>query len=111
MKIILGGRQSGKTTQLVKISARGNAPILCLDVQRLHNIWFIARKLELEIPEPITLRDFLNGRIRGRESQTILVDDAEMILLSLLAMTNPRLNVVVAAIDVSEAILNTEEKK
>ena len=57
MKIICRARQAGKTTKLVKLSAKTGKYIVCLDENRKKNILQIAEKWKLNIPYPITLME------------------------------------------------------
>lgn len=77
MKIIAGGRSSGKTTELVKISNKEWKYIICSDKSRVGNIIRTAEKLGLDIPFPITVDELpLNGRF----IKSVLIDDIEDVL-------------------------------
>jgi hypothetical protein len=77
MKIIAGGRSSGKTTKLVKISNKEWKYIICSDKSRVDNIVRTAEKLGLDIPFPITVDELpLNGRF----IKSVLIDDIEDVL-------------------------------
>ena len=111
MKIMLGGKNSGKTTKLVKVSAREKIHIICSNFQRKFNILDVAKKLKLDIPEPITLCEVVNNKLIGINDQRILIDDAEIILTRLLLQyMSPYVNVDVITIDTSKENLYTEEK-
>ena len=75
MKIIYKPRGTGKTTELVKMSAKTGFPIVCMDTR---HITFVAQELGLEIPVPIAIRDYKPS------CEKILVDDAEYVLQYLL---------------------------
>lgn len=55
MKIISKERRSGKTTELIKISNKEWIYIVCADRNRVENIMALARKMNLDIPYPITV--------------------------------------------------------
>lgn len=77
MKIIAGGRSSGKTTELVKISNKEWKYIICSDKSRVDNIVRTAEKLGLDIPFPITVDELpLNSRF----IKSVLIDDIEDVL-------------------------------
>lgn len=76
MKIIYAPRCAFKTTELVRLSAETNTPILC---QHPSYIVDLAKELALTIPAPIDLRDY-----KPRTVERILVDDAEVVLSQLL---------------------------
>lgn len=81
MRIISEPRGGGKTTKLVKLSARNWIPIICWCPQHVDYVKVIAKELDLEIPDPIlfdNIRDV--HRIRGRWFRQIYVDDADLLL-------------------------------
>ena len=53
MNIIRLDRGKGKTTQLVKESARLNAPIICMDTFQREYILEVAKENNLNIPTPL----------------------------------------------------------
>ena len=55
--IIIGGRGSGRTTELIRMSAENNIYIVCLDRRRALNIAAMAREMGLIIPFPITVEE------------------------------------------------------
>lgn len=57
MKIISRPRGSGKTTELIKISARTGFPIVCRDYDEAARIFHVAQSLGKNIPHPITMKD------------------------------------------------------
>ena len=83
MKRIFKERGMGKTTDIVKISAEKQIPILCMSK---HCIYDRAKEFNLKIPEPITIKDFMDGKHRGKTIDTILVDESEYILQTLLGI-------------------------
>ena len=80
MKIIIGARQSGKTTELIKQSASEDLYIVCMNRCCVDHIMMIARHLNLQIPMPITFEDFLHKRYYGRGIKGFLIDDLDMLL-------------------------------
>lgn len=96
MRIIpLRGRQTGKTTTLVKLSAKTGQHIVCGDVSRAENVKRIAKALDLSIPAPITpagvrfLRQSDSALNNG-----VLVDDLDYVLSAFLGthVTDATLN-------------------
>lgn len=86
MRIIpLRGRMTGKTTTLVRLSAKTGQHIVCGDAARARNIKRTAESLGVSIPEPITpagaqwLRSSPNARDNG-----VLVDDLDYVLSAFL---------------------------
>jgi hypothetical protein len=76
-KIIGFNRQVGKTRELIKLSAKEHLYIVCADKQRLENITRMARKMELDIPHPITVDEL---PLRSRFIKQVIVDDVEYVL-------------------------------
>lgn len=80
MQVIVGERQSGRTTNLIKQAAEGWLYIVTLDCQRRRFVADHARKLGLDIPFPITFQDFLHGRFHRPGIRGFLIDDADTML-------------------------------
>ena len=80
---IFGGRGTGKTTKLIEISAEKQIPILCCnDFQRIE-LMRKATSMGYKIPIPVLLTSEL--KIEDLENgESVLVDDAEVILKRLL---------------------------
>ena len=76
MKIIAKGRGQGKTTELIKISADKQIPIVC-DTSSVQYIIDKAKEMNLKIPQPLTVQQL--NMIQWRD-KSILVDNAELIL-------------------------------
>jgi hypothetical protein len=81
-KQMYGGRRAvGKTTKLVKESARTGQYIVCADAHRVHYLVYYADKLGLNIPYPITAMELpLKSGFIG----DVLVDDVEDVLGNLI---------------------------
>lgn len=84
MKIISLGRSQGKTTRLLYTSEFNDVPILCCNDVHKKYLKHMAYELRLDIPEPIIVSDLFTSRIRGKRIESILVDDAELVLQQLL---------------------------
>lgn len=82
MKIIIWKKWSGKTTELIKIAAMTWQYILCADRYRVDNIKRLAKKMDLEISNPITLKEI--NSVVWKSGRWILIDDLEEILNSIL---------------------------
>ena len=79
LNIIYKPRNSGKTTDLIKISAEKNIPILCFSSSISSYIISLAKELNLRIPKPIALHDYANHVV-----DNVIIDDAEYVLQCLL---------------------------
>lgn len=80
MNIIVQPRQTGKTTELIKKSAETGYYIVC-DTHAMAQYTFkIAQDLKLNIPLPITSKEFIEGRFSSFGIKGFLIDNAEFIL-------------------------------
>lgn len=80
-------RGKGKTTYLIYRSHITGFPILCMTHQTKRNILQKARELEISIPDPITIDDYLNDYIYTNTKKipdNLLVDEGLYILGCLL---------------------------
>ena len=77
MKILKANRREGKTTELVKLSNKEWKYIVCMNRQRVEVIVETARKLGLDIPFPITIKEL---PIRSPYIKSVLLDDLEDVI-------------------------------
>lgn len=62
MKIIYGSRQSGRTTELIKMCAQDNySLIVCPSRPMCEVVFKLSKELGYKIPMPITFKDFTKG--------------------------------------------------
>lgn len=87
MKIILGGRASGKTTKLIQESAETGRRILTHNKELAREIWWQAQSLGYDIPIPLTVMDLKPGTRAEIKKQGILIDDIETTLSALCGAT------------------------
>ena len=85
MKIIIGGRQTGKTTQLIKEAAKKDGVIVTNSSARANQLFWEARELGLDIRMPITLYDIMRTGLAGSFITSLYIDDAEKTLEALIA--------------------------
>lgn len=87
MDIIVGKRQYGKTTHLIKRSAAEWVYILTSDHKRASEIFHMAQNMNLDIPYPITLDEYFGNNLNGSSIRRdgILIDDADQILQMMFA--------------------------
>lgn len=79
--IIVGGkRYCGKTTELIKISAANQIPIVVLNNKRGEFIERLAKRMNMKIPKTIPYYD--KEKLIGRVDK-IVIDDVEDILQDL----------------------------
>lgn len=53
MKVICTPRNTGKTSWLIRLSAKNNIPIVCCEFKRVELIKVMAKRMNLVIPEPL----------------------------------------------------------
>lgn len=85
--IIIGKRGSGKTTELIKRSNKTGCYILTDSNAGARFISEAARDMVLDIPFPVTLREYLQGnKFQGSSIRRdgLLVDDADLVFQYLL---------------------------
>lgn len=77
--IMIGDRQSGKTTMLIRRSAITGAAIAVPTYAMIRNIELLADRLGLEIPQPVTYYDVFKT-YRENKTKRYLVDELQMML-------------------------------
>jgi hypothetical protein len=80
MEIILRGRNLGKTTDLIIKAAEEYSCIVCYSKQEANRIFKQATNMELYIPFPITVTEFIEGKFHGREIESFCIDNIETLL-------------------------------
>jgi len=81
MKIIHKKAGKGKTRDAIKLAAKNYSYIVCIDRQNCTEIANFARKLELEIPFPITFNEFINKEYYAPGCKGgFIIDNADMLL-------------------------------
>ena len=97
MKLYISGRQLGKTTTLIKLSAETGAVIVVPTVMMGKCTLELAKELGLDIPEPITPMHYISRLAHGglEKSQTYLIDELQTVL--------SRMNVEAATLDIESA--------
>lgn len=77
-------RGRGKTTYLVYRSHVTQIPILCMNTSHEREIKEMARRLELTIPDPITVNDYMQHYREKKKPTDLLVDEVLLILAQIL---------------------------
>jgi hypothetical protein len=99
MKIFAKGRGEGKTHELIEMSHNTNNCIVVHSKSEVDRISKYAKNKGLNIPEPMTYRDILNGKYVGTKPEGLLIDNVEIFIKNIC----PDLNI--------EAISLTVEKE
>lgn len=79
MELILKSRQMGKTTEIIKIAAKNFSYIVCCGVQEADRVFKLAKNMELDIPYPLTIEEFTNGRFYTAGTKGLCIDNAEFV--------------------------------
>lgn len=82
MKIIAQPKGTGKTTDLIKLSAETKTNIVCMDSKRVLQVQNQAKKLKIDIPHVMSWRDFIFSK-DDNKGKSILLDNADDILRNL----------------------------
>lgn len=93
--VYIGSRQSGKTTLLIRESARTGAIIAVATYPMVQHVKFLAKSLDLDIPEPVTYAEIFRT-YRENKTKRYLVDELQMML--------GQLNVDTATLDAKAAL-------
>lgn len=103
MKIISGKRRIGKTSELIITSKMTGYPIVTSNQSSAENIKNMAKDMNCEIPEPITISQFNSREFKGYKHliNRVLVDNVEFILEE--ALTS------YLGVEVVTAVLNKEK--
>ena len=87
MDILIGKRQYGKTTHLIRRSSDEWVYILTSNYPRASEIFNMAKNMNLDIPYPVTVDEYLKSGFKGSSitRDGILIDDADQILQMIFA--------------------------
>lgn len=101
MKIFNLPRAGGKTTRMLYASEFQQIPILCKDQNYKSFLQDKAKFLGINIPEPITVREFLD-KPRSLSAHEILIDEALMVLCEIIKQIAGRMPINIAGITLSD---------
>lgn len=82
MKIFNMPRGAGKSHRMLYASEFHNAPILCFNQSQKNTLIEKSQMYGINIPTPITVEQFITNH--GRENKEVLVDEALLVLESLI---------------------------
>jgi hypothetical protein len=83
VKVIASGRQTGRTTQLIQQAADEFLYVVCPTLDRANYVARKARELGLDIPNPMTWREFTEQRFYGKGINGFVIDDLDHCLQSM----------------------------
>lgn len=80
MELIVGSRQSGKTTKLIEYAHKNDFQIVCEDRRACGNLSDLAFKLNIKIRYPMSFDEFVNQEFFGYHLRGIVIDNADKLL-------------------------------
>jgi hypothetical protein len=80
MKTIVAERNSGKTTELIKMSSDSGDSIVCYNQKEALGVYWHAIHTGYEIPFPLTYDEFIENRYLGKWVKGFLIDNVDMLL-------------------------------
>lgn len=80
MKVYYKEKGKGKTTELIKTAVKDFLYMVVKDNERAHQVFRQAKEMGLDIPFPITFREFVNGRFYGSGVRGFAIDDVDMLV-------------------------------
>lgn len=80
MQFIIESRKSGKSTELIKKAAELDAYIIVADKKRAQSLHQLSKKLQINIPFPVTAQEVLQGAYYAEGIKAFLIDDIESFL-------------------------------
>lgn len=83
MEIILRGKSQGKTTDLIVKAAKDFLHIVCHSKREANRLLEQARDMNLDIPFPITIDEFIKGKFYNKEIKGFCIDNVEFLLQKL----------------------------
>lgn len=91
-KVIVGDRRSGKSSELIRLSASKGIYILVSNKKRAHALAAQAREMGINIPFPVTLHEWLQSSTRFHGSvirrDGLLIDDIDAVIRELFSPIN-----------------------
>lgn len=103
MNVIAKNRGMGKTTELIRRSSETGYPIVTIQ-QGINHIKFLAKQMDVDIPEPIKITDLIN--LRGSNINYIIIDQLDLLINCMLPNN---LKVDVCSIDLEKIIIDNDK--
>ena len=86
VKIVVGKKGAGKTTEMIKASDATGATIVCFSETECDRVFEESKKMELEISKPVTIQKLMSKGFLPEKPEgfTILIDNIESVISNLL---------------------------
>lgn len=91
-QIILGSRQNGKTTELIKMSAKTGIYILVTTKNRANHLFRQAKNMGYDMPYPVTIEEYFRDKFTGTSIRRdgLFIDDIDDVFKSIFNGINIR---------------------
>ena len=83
MKMIILEHGRGKTTELIKLSAKTGYYIVCINIEEVSRVVCLSKEMGMNIPFPLTFQEFSSGQYYAKGIKGFLIDNAELFIQSL----------------------------
>ena len=88
MTILAGNRNSGKTTELIKMCYKDNGTFVCVKMNDKKFIQTKSKKMNMPLSKVITIQELMNKKYQFNHNESFYFDNVEYILMSLLGNIN-----------------------
>lgn len=83
MHVVVKPRQASKTHDLLLMAQETFSYIVCPSQSDVNRLWRRAVEMELNIPQPITWHELVNGRYRSLGIKGFIIDDLDRCIQSM----------------------------
>ncbi len=84
MKYLIKPRQTGKTYECIKESEETGAVIVVANLSTVRSLKKRIKELGSLAPDPVSVFDIINGRCNIDPNTPLIIDDADLVLRSIL---------------------------
>ncbi len=83
MKVIARPVSQGKTGEAIRLAAEGFLTIVCANRRRVQDVAAYAGRMGLDIPFPLTFKEFKKDQFCHKSIKGFVIDDADQLLMIL----------------------------
>lgn len=80
MVIVRGPKQSGKTTELIRMAAEHSAYLVVFGHDQAYQATQKAKEMGLDIHFPLTYKEFISGAFDQRGVRGVVIDNVDMLV-------------------------------
>lgn len=84
MKVIIGSNGSGKTCELIKMSAETGYHIVCKNKKEAYRIWRYVIDNKISMPFPLTFSELISKEYYAPGIKGILIDGIDYLLYTII---------------------------